>query len=389
MLAGAASALWVPPALAGNGGVGYTPTPKVARIVCVRSCASHGRARDGGKLRLLGSGLSGVKKVTFVGGRGKSDDASVNVRPSSNRRITVKVPMDAMSGRLALVAPGSVTASATTARLSILPPPPPPPSSGKLTPVPGPSDPGAPKLETATSRNVAFAGSSNGVTFSYRVSAASAVPVEVDLVRETDGVTVQTWQVPSVQPGVVNKITWKGVTGGQLQPDGRYAWRLTATGASGAKARSAQAQDTSRDSFDLHDHIFPVRGRHTFGDGFGAGRSGHTHQGQDILARCGLRIRAAEAGTVEYNKVQSAAGYYLIIHGSETGTDYAYMHMRAPSPFEAGDRVTTGETIGNVGDTGDATTCHLHFEMWSAPGWYNGGHPFDPLPSLQQWDAYS
>jgi murein DD-endopeptidase MepM/ murein hydrolase activator NlpD len=63
--------------------------------------------------------------------------------------------------------------------------------------------------------------------------------------------------------------------------------------------------------------------------------------------------------------------------------------MRAPSPFAPGDHLTTGEIIGNVGDTGDATACHLHFEMWSAPGWYNGGHPFDPLPSLQQWDAYS
>jgi hypothetical protein len=330
-----------------------------------------------------------VAKVTFVGARGKSDDATVNVHPSGDKRITLKVPLDAMSGRLALVAPGSVTTSATTRALSILPAPPPPPTTGKLTPVPGPRDPGAPQLETATSNNVAFAGSSNGVTFSYRVTAPSPVPVEVDLLSETDGTVVQSWQVPSVQPGVVNKLTWEGVSNGQLQPDGRYAWRLTATGASGAKARSAQAQDNTRDSFDLHDHIFPLLGRHTFGDGFGAQRSGHSHQGQDIMARCGLKIRAAEAGTVEYNKFQSAAGYYLVIHGGETGTDYAYMHMRAPSPFRAGDDVTTGETLGNVGDTGDATACHLHFEMWSAPGWYNGGHPFDPLPSLQQWDTYS
>ena len=31
--------------------------------------------------------------------------------------------------------------------------------------------------------------------------------------------------------------------------------------------------------------------------------------------------------------------------------------------------------------------CHLHFEIWSAPGWYDGGKPFDPLPQLQAWDA--
>jgi hypothetical protein len=27
--------------------------------------------------------------------------------------------------------------------------------------------------------------------------------------------------------------------------------------------------------------------------------------------------------------------------------------------------------------------------MWTAPGWYEGGRPFDPLPSLRGWDAYS
>ena len=42
-----------------------------------------------------------------------------------------------------------------------------------------------------------------------------------------------------------------------------------------------------------------------------------------------------------------------------------------------------------VGETGDAQGCHLHFEMWSPPGWYEGGSPFDPLPELEKWDRYS
>ena len=47
----------------------------------------------------------------------------------------------------------------------------------------------------------------------------------------------------------------------------------------------------------------------------------------------------------------------------------------------------TGQSIGDVGMTGDATACHLHFEMWGGPGWYTGGAPIDPLPFLKAWDA--
>jgi murein DD-endopeptidase MepM/ murein hydrolase activator NlpD len=54
-----------------------------------------------------------------------------------------------------------------------------------------------------------------------------------------------------------------------------------------------------------------------------------------------------------------------------------------------GDQVFTGQQIGVVGDTGDASACHLHFEIWTAPGWYDGGHVIDPLPSLQAWDLFS
>ena len=65
------------------------------------------------------------------------------------------------------------------------------------------------------------------------------------------------------------------------------------------------------------------------------------------------------------------------------------MHLRAPALVDAGDRVRTGQLLGYVGRTGDATACHLHFEMWTAPGWYDGGHAFDPLPSLMAWDKTS
>ncbi len=34
---------------------------------------------------------------------------------------------------------------------------------------------------------------------------------------------------------------------------------------------------------------------------FGAARSGHTHQGQDVMADCGMPLVAARGGTVQYS----------------------------------------------------------------------------------------
>src|SRR5437016_184864 len=71
------------------------------------------------------------------------------------------------------------------------------------------------------------------------------------------------------------------------------------------------------------------------------------------------------------------------------GLDAVYAHLKHPSHHPEGSRVYTGQRIGVVGQTGDATACHLHFELWSSPGWYSGGHPFDPAPYLHAWDRYS
>lgn len=374
----------------GTGGTGFVPTPRLANVACVKGCASKARPRVGSTIRLSGSNLTAVSQVVFQGARGSRDDVMVRVRSRSDRSVMVRVPAKAASGPLKAVA--ASISSASTKPLSILPPAPPPPATGKLTPVPGPRDPGAPQLETAISSNNAFAGSANGILFSYRVGGSTPADVQVDVVSQGDGSVVQTWTVPAVQPGVVKSVGWKGNAPGGVAPEGRYAFRLTAKTPSGASARSAEAAQGERDSFDLHHQIFPVRGRHNYGGAgarFGAQRNGHTHQGQDVLANCGTRLVAAEGGTVRYKQYQSAAGYYLIIHGDESGDDYGYMHLRAPSPFAPGDHVDTGEQIGNVGDTGDATGCHLHFETWTPPGWYSGGKPQDPLASLQSWDAFS
>lgn len=66
-----------------------------------------------------------------------------------------------------------------------------------------------------------------------------------------------------------------------------------------------------------------ARGKHTYGDGLGAGRG---HQGH-LLAKCGEPVIAARPA------------------------------------------------------------CHLHFEVWSGAGYYEGGSPINPMPYLRAWTA--
>lgn len=139
-------------------------------------------------------------------------------------------------------------------------------------------------------------------------------------------------------------------------------------------------------------HVFPVRGRHDFGGAgarFGSGRGGRSHQGHDVFARCGTPLVAARGGRVQFRGSHRAAGHYVVIDGARTGLDYAYMHLASRTPFRVGDRLRTGQRIGAVGDSGNAHGCHLHFELWSAPGWYEGGRPIDPLRALRTWDRNS
>jgi len=229
------------------------------------------------------------------------------------------------------------------------------------------------------------------VRFSYRVTHSSPVNVTVDLIR-ADGSVAYTWYPGDAQPGQALSVLWRGTLQGAPAPPGRYSFRLNAASASGARARSSASPSSGRDAFDLLPHIFPIRGRHNYGQSgarFGAGRGGRSHQGHDVFARCGTRLVAARGGRVKAKAYHAAAGNYLVITGSRAGQDYVYMHMTEPSAFDRGDRVLTGQRIGTVGDTGRASGCHLHLELWSGPGWYSGGSPFDPLPSLKDWDSYS
>jgi murein DD-endopeptidase MepM/ murein hydrolase activator NlpD len=387
-------ALAAPPAAgqpAGDAGGGaYVAKPAIAKVTCLRRCASRRRAHAGSILKVTGSGLLTVTEVVFQGSPGSGDDARVPVLAGGDTRLRVPVPAAAVSGPLALVTRDGV-GSGPSPPLRIVPQPPPTPSA-VLIPVPGPPAPGAPLLETGTSGARAYVDARRAVTFSFRVSGPAPASLTIELVSAVDGAVVKTWTPPAPAPGQVQSVHWSGRVGRATAAPGRYSFRLTAAAADGAVARSAQATPVERDAFDLYDHVFPIRGRHDFGRAgarFGAGRGGRAHEGHDTFAACGTPVAAARGGRVQYAGYHPAAGNYVVIDGSGTSVDYGYMHLLAPTPFVAGDRVYTGQPIGAVGQSGNARGCHLHFELWGAPGWYEGGRPLDPLPSLLAWDAWS
>jgi murein DD-endopeptidase MepM/ murein hydrolase activator NlpD len=194
---------------------------------------------------------------------------------------------------------------------------------------------------------------------------------------------------------------------------GRYTARLHATGPGGAKLRRT-ARASGRLTLEITapapppgvggppsppasapvNAVFPVQGAYSFGGEaarFGAGRTGHTHQGQDIIAGEGTPVVTPVAGIVHWRAYQAAgAGYYVVIRGDD-GRDYAFMHFQAGSTVvEKGRRVAAGQRLASVGNTGDSQGAHLHFEIWP-DGWYAtaDSHPIDPLPDLLAWAGAS
>jgi biotin carboxyl carrier protein len=136
--------------------------------------------------------------------------------------------------------------------------------------------------------------------------------------------------------------------------------------------------------------VFPVAGSHNFGgpeNRYGAARTGHIHEGQDVLTAEGTPDVAPLAGTIVATSYQAGgAGYYAVEH-TAVGLDFVFAHCKASSlVVSTGQAVTAGQELCLAGQTGDATAPHLHFEMWVG-GWYAaGGHTIDPLPYLEAWE---
>lgn len=387
-----------PAAHAHVGGASTAPTaPSIASMTCRGGCGGAPTVRPGDLVTLRGRNLDRARAVVFLGGPGRKDDVRVRVAGASATRLRVRVPAKARSGRIAAVdARGATVASRVTVRVVRRAAE--PEAAPTLAPVRG-----LPQLDAGVA--LRRAGKlATGATVAYRSQAAAPVTVRLDVVRVGDGLSVFTDERVAA-PNAQETVVWEGRTASGVAPDGRYELRLsvgegtpatTATeSASSAVGGASLADATAPEgsvrvgAFTFASAVFPVRGPHDYGQSgarFGAGRGGRSHEGQDVMARCGTPVVAARGGVVRQSTYHGAAGNYVVIDDPLTGESHAYMHFRDPALVRRGDRVATGQQIGVVGSTGSSTACHLHFELWTAPGWYRGGRPVDPLPTLKRWD---
>jgi peptidoglycan hydrolase CwlO-like protein len=174
----------------------------------------------------------------------------------------------------------------------------------------------------------------------------------------------------------------------------KLADEVAAAKAAAALAAAQQSHGNSGGSISGVFFACPVTGFPVYSDDFGAPRYGggyHLHAGNDVFAAKGTPIQAPFPGVVS-DSTNGLGGNALTVTGSQ---GYVYnAHMDSFVPGIVGSSVGTGQTIGYVGDSGDAKggSPHDHFEWhpnvipahpWTSPyGVSIVGSAIDPYPYL-------
>jgi len=137
--------------------------------------------------------------------------------------------------------------------------------------------------------------------------------------------------------------------------------------------------------------VFPVVGSITAGDSYGGPRSdvpGGWHHGDDIFAPIGTPLVAVASGTVNRVGWERLGGWRLWVRDT-AGDEFYYAHMSGYAPAVLhSKKVTRGEVIGFVGNTGDAYTTppHVHFEIHPRKLLHLGyDGAVDPTTYLDAW----
>jgi hypothetical protein len=138
-------------------------------------------------------------------------------------------------------------------------------------------------------------------------------------------------------------------------------------------------------------YVFPVTGEPVWGDSYGAPRrevAGGWHHGDDIVAMLGTPVVAVADGNLDRVGWDRLGGWGLWVR-DRAGDEFYYAHLSGYSKLALlSTRVSAGEVIGFVGNTGDAfaTIPHLHFEVHPR-GLLQLGYDgaVDPTTYLRSW----
>lgn len=368
-----------------GGGLVVPKAAEIDDVVCISGCSGIRTSSPGGKIQVSGSGLTMVAYVSFAG---KNRRTKVKPYLAAENRVEAIVPDDARSGRIRVISSSGSSSGFSEENLAI----------GEAIKLGRTAAIRVTDAETTPSR--AYQYGKKRPTLNYVINGGKeSNDLRIDIISSSGEVVASKFR-KNVPSGAGQSIGWNGKTSaGKTARNGKYRFVIRSADGTVAtvskslkrasrkkRARKKRAADPFE--FKIYGYVFPVRGPHTYGDGLGAGRG---HQGQDILANCGLKLVAARAGVVYTNDYQAGgAGNYLVINlKGAGGKSHVYMHMLQRSPLKEGTHVKTGQTIGKVGTTGHSTACHTHFEVWSGPGWYQGGTFIDPTTPLKRWDKYS
>lgn len=122
----------------------------------------------------------------------------------------------------------------------------------------------------------------------------------------------------------------------------------------------------------------------TADNAFGASRSDHVHEGQDVFAPAGTPLVSVSDAVVAEAGSDGEQGNYAYLYDPKAKRTYVYMHMVEAAEVKTGEQVRAGQRIGGVGCTGSCWGDHLHFEVHAGRG--IAGEAQDPLPLLHEWN---
>jgi len=156
---------------------------------------------------------------------------------------------------------------------------------------------------------------------------------------------------------------------------------------------------------------FPIAGKASYA------HTHHDYPASDIMAACGtpvvspvngvvLEVTLVDTWSAKVNAGASRGGLSWSILGDD-GARYYGSHMQSlETDIRAGRRVTAGQRLGKVGETGDASACHLHFGLspvcqktgdwwirrgvvypWSYLDAWKAGTRKSPLDAVTAWQA--